>query len=125
MSESDDEAQYNATRSRELDLYIATMFLMIIGIAILIAYSLRLGSLVGPGVEQSFGLALAGMFLMGAVLFHILDRTYRVWPLGRKVAAKAPGPVTEQGAATFLRWVIVLAAAAAIAYVLGVLIGAW
>ncbi len=107
---------------RVLDLYTAITVLMLIGIAVLVVYAIRLGGLTGPGVEKSFGLAVALMFLMAALIVHTVDRTYRVWPLGRKFAPTPPGPVTEAGEARFLKIVLVVCVAAALAYILGGLI---
>lgn len=119
---SDPSAGYLAARNRILDLYLAVTILMLIGILVLVVYSIELGPLTGPGVEQSFGYAIALMFIMSAVLFHLVDRMYRVWPLGRKVTPTPPGSVTIDAQARFLKVLIVVAAAAAIAYVLGGLI---
>ena len=105
-----------------LDLYTAVTVLMLLGIVVLIAYAIRLGPLTSPGAEQSFGYAVALMFLMGAVIFHVVDRTYRVWPLGRRVKPDFPGYVTVEGEIRFFKVLIVVAAGAAIAYILGSLI---
>ena len=91
---------------------------MLFGIAVLIVYAIELGPLTSPGAQESFGLALSLMFLMGAVLFHVVDRTYRVWPLGRRVEPPAPGPVTNADVARVLRIVVVIAAGASIAYLI-------
>ncbi|MFZ1022570.1 MAG: hypothetical protein WAN87_00335 [Thermoplasmata archaeon] len=125
MSEVAESPPLANFRRETLDLYFAVIVLMLIGIGVLIVYSIRLGSLVGPGVEQSFGIALALMFIQAAVIFHVVDRTYRSWPLGRKVAAREPKPITDQSTATFVKVVILVIAAAAIAYILGSLIGTW
>ena len=109
-------------RRRILDLYDAVTVLMLLGILVLIVYSIRLGPLTTPGAEQSFGYALALMFLMSAVIVHLVDRTYRVWPLGRRLVPTPPGPVTVDAEVRFLKIVIVVAAAASIAYLLGGLI---
>ena len=109
-------------RRRILDLYDAVTVLMLLGILVLIVYSIRLGPLTTPGAEQSFGYALALMFLMSAVIVHLVDRTYRVWPLGRRIVPTPPGPVTVDAEVRFLKIVIVVAAAASIAYLLGGLI---
>jgi len=109
-------------RNRLLDLYTAITGLMLVGIAVLIVYAIRLGPLTSPGAEQSFGYALALMFLMGAVIFHLVDRMYRVWPLGRRVRPAWPGYVTVDAEVRFFKILIVIAAGAAIAYVLGGLI---
>lgn len=105
-------------RQRTLDLYDTVTLLMLFGIAVLIVYAIELGPLTSPGAQESFGLALSLMFLMGAVLFHVVDRTYRVWPLGRRVTPPAPGAVTDISIARVLRIVVVLAAGGAIAYLI-------
>ncbi len=125
MSESADFPSLAEVRRKTLDLYLAVIILMLIGIGVLVAYSIRLGSLVGPGVEQSFGIALALMFIQAAVLFHVVDYTYRVWPLGRKVPAREPHPLTDQSVASFLKILVIVLAAGTVAYVLGSLIIAW
>ncbi len=116
---SDPELDRRTAVRRVLDLYSATTLLMLLGIAVLIVYVLRLGPLNGPGVQESFGLAIALMALMGAVLFHVLDRTYRSWPLGRKFRPTPPGPVTEQSQVRFLKVLVLVLAAAAVAYLVG------
>ena len=105
-------------RQRTIDLYDTVTLLMLLGIAILIVYSIQLGPLTSPGAQESFGLALSLMFLMGAVLFHIVDRTYRVWPLGRRISPTPPGPLTNASIARFLRIIVIVAAGAAIAYLI-------
>ncbi len=112
-----------ALRNRTLNLYDAITLLMLIGIAVLIAYTVRLGPLLaGPGAQQSFGFAVSLMFLMAAVVVHLIDRTYRVWPLGRRITPTPPGPVTARAQAKFLAVLILVIGAAAVAYVLGGLI---
>ena len=111
-----------AARERVLDLYTAVTVLMLLGIAVLIVYAVRLGPITSPGAQESFGIAVALMFLMAALIVHIVDRTYRSWPLGRKFKPTPPGPITEEAEARFLRILIVVIAAAAIAYILGGLI---
>lgn len=114
-------AQVEAYRAKAaattLSVYNAITVLMLLGIAGLAVYAFELGPLVGPGVESSFGYAVAGMFLMGAMLAHIADRTYRSWPLGRRFRPTTPGPVTASGAASTLTWIVVLAIALGVAYV--------
>jgi hypothetical protein len=105
-----------------LDVYTAVTLLMLLGIAVLIGYVVRLGPLTGPGVEESYGLALALMFIMAAVVAHVVDRTYRGWPLGRRFRPSSPGPVTVESEVRFLKMLVVVLAGAAIAYVLGGLI---
>jgi len=122
LSSPSTESDYPATQNRVLDLYTAVTVLMLLGIAVLIVYSLRLGAITDPGVQESFGLAAALMFVMAAVVVHIVDRTYRVWPLGRRFRPSPPGPVTEAGQLRFLKILVVVLAGAAIAYVLGGLI---
>ena len=116
------QADERRARGRILDLYTAITVLMLLGIAVLIVYAVRLGPLTGPGVEESFGLAVALMFIMAGLIVHTVDYTYRVWPLGRRFHPTPRGPVTEAGQARFLRILILVVAAAAIAYILGGLI---
>ena len=120
MSSDDPELdEYRRLRSRTLDLYDAVTFLMLIGIGVLVVYCLRLGSLTSPGAQQSFGFAVALMFLMAALIIHFVDRTYRVWPLGRRMVPTPPGPVTPAAQARFLAVLIFVIALAACAYVVG------
>jgi hypothetical protein len=114
-----DRGEFLRLRRRVLDLYDTVTYLMLIGIAILIVYSFRLGPLTSPGAQESFGLALALMFLMAALMIHLVDRTYRVWPLGRRITPTPPGPVTLKAQARFFQVLIVVVAAAAIAYIVG------
>ena len=117
-----DEREFKRLQNRVLDLYTAVQVLMLLGIAVLILYAIRLGPLTSPGAEESFGLAVALMAIMSAVVVHLVDRTYRVWPLGRRFSPKNPGPVTVEAQARFLKVLVIVLAAAAIAYVLGGLI---
>jgi hypothetical protein len=112
-------AQYRRLRRKVLDLYDAVTFLMLIGIAVLVVYSIQLGALTSPGAEQSFGFALALMFIMSALIVHLVDRTYRVWPLGRRITPVEPGPVTPAAQARFIAILIFVIALAACAYVIG------
>ena len=112
-------ADLHAARERVLNLYTSVTVLMLLGIAVLVVYAIRLGPLTGPGVEESFGLAVALMFVMAALIVHTVDFTYRVWPLGRKFRPTPPGPITEAGQARFLKILVVVITAAAIAYILG------
>jgi hypothetical protein len=118
---SDDPAsvEFRRLRRKVLDLYDAVTFLMLVGIGVLVVYCILLGPLTSPGAQESFGLALALMFLMGAMMIHLVDRTYRVWPLGRRVVPTPPGPVSAQSQARFIAILIFVIAAAAIAYVIG------
>lgn len=118
---SDDaaRAEFGRLRRKVLDLYDVVTFLMLIGIAVLVVYSFEIGSLASPGAQESFGLALALMFLMAALIVHLVDRTYRVWPLGRRIAPTPPGPVTTAAQARFLAVLIFVTALAACAYVIG------
>jgi len=117
---SDDVArtEYLRLRQRVLDLYDAVTVLMLLGIAVLIVYAIRLGPLTTPGAQQSFGYALALMFLMSALIVHLVDRMYRVWPLGRRIAPTPPGPVTERSIGRFLAVLIFVIAVAACGYVI-------
>ncbi len=116
---SDASADLRALQERTLDLYGAVTLLMLLGIAVLIVYAIRLGPLTNPGAERSFGFALALMAMMGAVIFHVADRTYRSWPLGRRFRPTPPGPVTTDGWVQFLKVLIVVIAIAGIAYLVG------
>ncbi len=109
-------------RARVLAIYDTVTVLMLLGIAVLIVYSIELGPLTSPGAEQSFGIAVSLMFLMAALIFHLVDRTYRAWPLGRRIHPTPPGPVTLAAQTRFLKILVVAIAAAAIAYILGGLI---
>lgn len=109
-------------RNRVLDLYVTVQVLMLLGIAVLIVYCFRLGPLTSPGAEQSFGIAVGLMFIMAAIVVHITDRTYRVWPLGRRFTPTPPGPVSTQAEVRFLKVLVIVLAGAAIAYILGTLI---
>ena len=109
-------------RDRVLNLYSATILLMIVVILVSIAYSIHLGPLVGPGVEESFGLALALMFLAAALIAHLVDWTYRVWPTGRTVTPPFPGIVTDRGIANLIKVAIFVAVAGGVAYVIAQLV---
>jgi hypothetical protein len=113
---ADIDAVRDVLAARVLRYYTVVAGLSIFGILVLAAYSIHLGALVGPGVESSFGLAVAVMFLLGALLVHIVDRTYREYPLGRRIHPGPTGPVTDAAIATFLKVVILAAAAGSIAY---------
>jgi hypothetical protein len=116
------DAQYARARDRSLAVYAVVAVLSILGILGLVGYSVRLGPLVGPGVESSFGFALALMFLFAALLFHVVDRIYRVWPGGRRVWAPVPTAVTDLSIVRLLRVLVVLGAAAAIAFLISTLV---
>lgn len=105
-----------------LRYYQAITVLMLAVIGLLIVYSIRLGPLVGPGVEQSFGFAVSGMFLAAALLLHIVDRTYRVWPEGRRVHPPVPDAVTDRAMSRALIVLVLLLVGGAIAYLLWTLL---
>ncbi|HTW77212.1 MAG TPA: hypothetical protein VMG14_05545 [Thermoplasmata archaeon] len=114
-----DREELRRVRRRVVDLYDAITILMLIGIAVLIYYAAVLvGPLSSPGAQQSFGYAVALMFIMSALIVHLIDRAYRVWPLGRRISPPAPGPVTAAAQARFVKVLIVVIAGAAIAYLL-------
>ncbi|MCI4365925.1 MAG: hypothetical protein L3K10_07720 [Thermoplasmata archaeon] len=116
-------ADFHRLRERVLDLYTTVIALMIVGIGGLVLYTvLWVGPLTSPGAQESFGLALALSFLMATVAVHLVDRMYRVWPLGRTIHPTPPGPVTDRSLARFFQAVVLVAAAAGIAYLLGALI---
>lgn len=115
--------EFHAIRQRTLELYTATMVLMLLGIGVLIVYTIVLvGPLTSPGAQESFGLALGLSFLMAAVAGHLVDRMYRVWPLGRRIHPLPPGPVTSAAQVRFFQVLVLILAAGAIAYLLGALI---
>jgi hypothetical protein len=105
-----------------LKLYQTLTVLLLLGIAGLFVYVVKLGPLLGTGVEDSFGLAVAAMFVMGALLAHIADVTYREWPLGRRFRPSTPLALTPKKTATWLSWFIVAAAIGGGAYVLAQLL---
>ena len=119
---SSSELEFQRVRARVLSLYTTIEALGLIGIAVLIVYAIHLGPLTSPGAQESFGIAVSLSFLLGALLLHLVDRTYRVWPLGRKFEPTPPGPVSADAQVRFLKVVVVVIAGAAIAYVLGGLI---
>ena len=121
MSEPEADPEAMAL-SRVLALYETIAVLMLVTIGLLVVYAIHLGPLVGPGVESSFGLAVGLMFLGSALLVHLVDRVYRVWPAGRRIFPTAPGPVTDRAIATFLRVAILVTAGGAVAYVLWTLV---
>lgn len=116
---TDERAEGEVVRlaERTVSLYTAAAILMLVGLGALTVYVLQLGNLTGPGVEQSFGFAVSLMFLMSAMMIHLVDRTYRLWPLGRRVQSPDPGPVTDRGWAIFLAVAVLVAAGASIAYI--------
>ncbi len=122
MTEGATAAEFERVRARSLSLSFAATVLMLLGIAVLGLYIYRLGPLVGPGVEESFGLAVAMMFLMGAMLAHLVDRAYRSWPLGRRFRPSAPGPVTDAGFVVALEVLVLVIAGGSIAYVVATLL---
>jgi len=103
--------------NRILRLYSAAAGLSLFGIIVLLGYEVRLGPLVGPGVETSFGLAIAVMFLLGALVVHLVDRMYREWPLGRKFHPATPRTIDDAVVASFLKAAVVAAIAGAVVYI--------
>jgi hypothetical protein len=119
LSETADPWQAGAVRSpREtvLLLYAVILGLLLVGIVVLAIYCWQLGPLVGPGVESSFGFAVALMFLMAALGVHTAEATYRLWPLGRRFLPTPPGPITDRMIANFVKVLIFAAAFGAVAY---------
>jgi len=115
--------EFSRLRARVLDLYTSVIALMLVGIAVQVVYIVVwVGPLTSPGAQESFGLALARGCLMATVVVHLVDRMYRVWPLGRTVRPTPPGPVTDPDLARFFRWFVIVVTAAAVAYLLGILI---
>ncbi len=107
-----------AARTRVLQLYGAVLALCLVGIGALAYYAYRLGPLVGPGVESSFGFAVAIMFLLAALGVHTAEATYRLWPLGRRFHPSAPRAVNDAIIASFLKVLIVVIAVGALAYLI-------
>lgn len=114
-----DDATFARLRDRTLAFYYAATILLLVGIGILSFYAFRLGPLVGPGVEQSFGLAAALMLVMGALITHVVDRMYRVWPLGRRFTPTAPRTITDRDWSLALAVCVLVIAGGAISYILG------
>ena len=124
MTEAERAAEFARIRLATLRYHFAILGLMLVGLVGLAVYTLQLGPITGPGVESSFGIAAGLMLIMGAMIVHVVERTYRLYPLGRKTATAAPPPVTEGDLVTFVKVLVVLIAAAAVAYILGSLITA-
>jgi hypothetical protein len=115
--------EFAELRRRTLEIYTATIFLMLLGIGVLIIYTvLVVGPLTSPGAQESFGLSLALSFLMATVAGHLVDRMYRVWPLGRRISPTPPGPITATSQVRFYQVLVIVLAGAGIAYLLGALI---
>jgi hypothetical protein len=110
--------QLQRLRSQILSYYFTIVVICFIAIGILVGYCISLGTLVGPGVEESLGLALALLFLIAALLVHTVDRAYREWPLGRSIHVATPRVLTDVDVAFALRIVVIAGIAAAIAYIL-------
>jgi hypothetical protein len=116
-------AEFAHLRARLLDLYTFVTVLMLLGIAVQAGYILFfVGPLTSPGAQESFGLALALGFLMATVVVHLVDRMYRLWPLGRNVRAERPTILTDRDAVRALRWVVVLGAIGGGAYLIALLL---
>jgi hypothetical protein len=110
--------QLQKLRSRVLSYYFTIVVICFIAIGILVGYCISLGTLVGPGVEESLGLALALLFMLAALLVHTVDRAYREWPLGRSIHVATPRVLTDVDVAFALRVVVIAGVAAGIAYIL-------
>lgn len=126
MSELSPEmlAELRRLQHRVLTLYAWTAGVSLVAIFLLGAYAIHLGPLIGPGVESSFGLAVALMMLFAALVVHLIDRVYREWPLGRKFEPTWAVPVTDAAIATFLKALVFAAAVGAVGYILwGVTVG--
>lgn len=118
---SEDEASPTAVRDPRqtvLNLYATVLAINLVAIGFLALYCYQLGPLVGPGVESSFGFAVALMFLLGALSVHVAEATYRMWPLGRRFHPANPGPFTDASIATFVKVLVVALAVGGIAYLL-------
>ncbi|MGI0053172.1 MAG: hypothetical protein ACRECR_02790 [Thermoplasmata archaeon] len=109
-------------RVRVLSYYFSVVILGLVGVGILLVYVLSLGTLVGPGVEESFGLAVGALFLIGALLVHVVDRAYREWPLGRRIHPSDPRVITDSNLAATLRIAVFVGGGILIAYILAQLL---
>ena len=107
---------HRSPRETVLLLYSAILALLLVGIVALSVYIFRLGPLVGPGVESSFGYAVSLMFLMAALMVHTAEATYRIWPLGRRFLPTPPGPISERMVANFLKVLVLVLAGGVLAY---------
>ncbi len=117
MSETAPASAYYQEQDTVLRIYAVILALNLVAIGALALYCFRLGPLIGPGVESSFGFAVALMFLLAALSVHTAEATYRIWPLGRRFHPSSPGPVTDPALATFVKILVVVVAAGAIAYI--------
>ena len=118
MSDLPTDREFAELRRRVINLYDTITALMLLGMALLIVYIVEIGPLTSPGAQQSFGLAVAFLFVMGSIMIHVVDRTYRAWPLGRHFRPSTPEAISPATVARFLRIFTVVAAGAAIAYLL-------
>ncbi|MCI4334321.1 MAG: hypothetical protein L3K04_01610 [Thermoplasmata archaeon] len=113
------EAAYAELRRRVFDTYLVVAVLCLAAIGLLVGYVLTLGTILGPGVEESFGLAVALLFLFGALMVHLVDRAYREWPEGRRVHPTPGRLLGEADAARLLKVAVVIGAVLLLAYLLG------
>ncbi|MHB1932276.1 MAG: hypothetical protein ACYCPV_04730 [Thermoplasmata archaeon] len=117
-------AEFARIQNRALRVYGATVGLVLVGIAVLATYAITIGmGFTGPGLgtpggQQSFGLAVSLLMMFGAVLFHVIDRLYRTWPLGRHVTPTAPRPLSVESQILLVKVIVVVAAAAGIGWIL-------
>lgn len=112
------ESDLAALQRRVLEVYGIVTVLMLVGITVLIYYVVSLGSLSAPGNERSFGFAIALMSLMAAAIFHVIDRSYRVWPLGRRFRPSPRPLLSTLSWVTLLKVILLAATVAALAYLL-------
>ena len=110
------EAAYGQLRRRVMDLYFAITILCLVAIALLVYYVLTLGVIVGPGVEESAGLAIALLFLLSALLVHLVDRAYREWPEGRRVHPSPGRFLSDSDLSRAVKVAVVVAAGLLLAY---------
>ncbi|HZY91346.1 MAG TPA: hypothetical protein VFG07_01020 [Thermoplasmata archaeon] len=111
-------AEVRRLQHRVLSLYGWAAGVSLVAIFLLGAYAIHLGPLVGPGVESSFGYAVALMMLFSALVVHLVDRVYREWPLGRKFEPTWVVPITDAAIASFLKVLIFAMAVGAAGYIL-------
>ncbi len=126
MSELTDltPAELNAIRERLFRWYGAITAIALGVMAVLIAYVIVYGmgfagpGLASPGGQQSVGFALAMLLLLAALLVHLVDRIYRVWPFGRKVEVLVPRPLTIESQVLLLKVLVAVFAAAGIGWLI-------
>lgn len=85
------DADEPSAMGRKMDRYLAAVTLLLAGLGILVGYVVTLGPINTPGSEESFGIALALMFLALAGLFHTIDWVWRSREIATLRAARTRG----------------------------------